>query len=137
MLTLEIITPDRQVLSTEATQVILPTELGETGILSDHIPMLTQIVAGELQVIKDGHTEFIAVDQGFARVLGNTVSVLTDAAIDVEEIDLSEVESAQNRAKEALRKAEEDNVDYEHLQNLEQSLRFLVAQKLARGRRRK
>ena len=134
--TLEIITPDEKVLSTEATQVVLPTESGETGILTGHIPMVTKIVAGELQVIKDGQTEFIAVDHGFAKVLGNTISVLTEAAIDVKEIDLSEVESAQARAEEALKQAEEEGVDYEQLEALEKSVQFLIAQKLAKGRRK-
>ena len=91
MLTLEIITPDKRVLNTEAEQVVLPTESGETGILSGHVPMVTKIVAGELRLIKKGQTDSIAVDHGFAKVLGNTVSVLTEAAIDVKEIDLSEV----------------------------------------------
>ena len=42
MLTLEIITPDEKVLSTEANQVVLPTESGEAGILTGHIPMVTK-----------------------------------------------------------------------------------------------
>lgn len=136
MVTLEIITPDEKVLSTEATQVVLPTESGEAGILTGHIPMVTKIVAGELKVIKDGQTEFIAVDHGFAKVLGNTISVLTEAAIDVKEIDLSEVESAQARAEAALKEAEEEGVDYEQLEALEKSVQFLIAQKLAKGRRK-
>jgi len=134
--TLEIITPDEKVLSTEATQVVLPTESGETGILTGHIPMVTKIVAGELKVIKEGVTEFIAVDHGFAKVLGNTISVLTEAAIDVKEIDLSEVESAQSRAEEALRKAEAEGLDPAEVDRLENNIQFLVAQKLAKGRRR-
>jgi F-type H+-transporting ATPase subunit epsilon len=136
MVTLEIITPDERVLSTEATQVVLPTETGETGILSGHIPMVTKIVAGELKIIKDGATEFIAVDHGFAKVLGNTISVLTEAAIDVKEIDLSEVESAQTRAEEALKQAEEEGIDYEQLERLEKNVQYLIAQKLAKGRRK-
>ena len=136
MLTLEIITPDEKVLSTEANQVVLPTESGEAGILTGHIPMVTKIVAGELKVIRDDGTEFIAVDHGFAKVLGNTVSVLTEAAIDVKAIDLSEVESAQSRAEEALKKAEEEGIDYDQLEALERNVQFLIAQKLAKGRRR-
>ncbi|MDQ8194859.1 ATP synthase F1 subunit epsilon [Coraliomargarita sp. SDUM461004] len=136
MLTLEIITPDEKVLSTEANQVVLPTESGEAGILSGHIPMVTKIVAGELKVIKDSGTEFIAVDSGFAKVLGNTISVLTEAAVDVKAIDLGEVESAQARAVEALKQAEADGVDYDQLEQLEKNIQFLVAQKLAKGRRR-
>jgi F-type H+-transporting ATPase subunit epsilon len=135
-LTLEIITPDAKVLSTEATQVVLPTESGETGILTGHIPMVTKIVAGELKVIKDGDVEFIAVDRGFAKVLGNTISVLTEAAIDVQEIDLAEVEAAQSKAQEALARAEAEGVDYEQLQQLEHNVQYLIAQKLSKGRRR-
>ena len=136
MLTLEIITPDEKVLSTEADQVVLPTESGEAGILTGHIPMVTKIIAGELKVMKEGQTEYIAVDHGFAKILGNTISVLTEAAVDVQSIDLSEVESAQAKAQEALRIAEEEGVDYDQLEALEKNVQFLIAQKLAKGRRR-
>ena len=136
MLTLEIITPDDKVLNKKAEQVLLPTESGETGILSGHIPMVTKIVAGELRLIHKGKTESIAVDHGFAKVLGNTVSVLTEAAIDVKAIDLSEVEAAQARAEEALRLAEIEGYDDEELASIESKVRYLLAQKLAKGRRR-
>ena len=135
-LTLEIITPDEKVLSTEATQVVLPTESGEAGILTGHIPMVTKVVAGELKVIRDGSTEFLAVDHGFAKVLGNTISVLTEAAIDVNDIDLSEVESAQARAEEALRTAAAEGIDPSEVDRLESNIQFLIAQKLAKGHRR-
>ncbi|MFP4157378.1 MAG: ATP synthase F1 subunit epsilon [Opitutales bacterium] len=133
-LKLEIITPDEKVLSTEAEQVVLPTESGETGILTGHVPLVTKLVAGELQVLKGGQTEYIAVDKGFAKVLGDTISVLTEAAIDVAEIDLSEVEAAQTRAEKALR--ESDGLDPFELERLEKNVQFLLAQKMAKGRRR-
>ena len=136
MLTLEIITPDDKVLNTTAEQVLLPTESGETGILSGHMPMVTKIVAGELRLINKGQTESIAVDHGFAKILGNTISVLTEAAIDVKAIDLSEVEAAQARAEEALRVAESEGYDEEELASLESNVRYLIAQKLTKGRRR-
>lgn len=136
MLTLEIITPDKKVLSAQATQVVLPTETGEVGILTGHIPLVTKIVAGEVQVVGESGSEYIAVDHGFAKVLGDTISVLTEAAIDVKEIDLSEVESAQARAEEALRQAAEEGLDYDELQALENSVQFMIAQKLSKGRRR-
>jgi len=135
-LTLEIITPDEKVLSTTADQVVLPTETGETGILSGHVPLVTRLNAGELKVIKGGETEFITVDYGFAKVLGDTVSVLTEAAIDVKEIDLAEVETARARAEEALQKAEAEGIDHEQLERLEKNVQYLIAQKLAKGRRR-
>jgi len=137
MLTLEIITPNEKVLSTEADQVVLPTESGEAGILTGHIPIVTKVIAGELKVIKDGNTEFIAVDHGFAKVLGNTISVLTEAAVDVKDIDLSEVESAQARAEEALRTAAAEGIDPSEVDRLESNIQFLIAQKIAKGRRRR
>lgn len=135
MLTLEIITPDERVLSAEAEQVILPTESGETGILKGHMPLVTKVVAGELRLINKGQTESIAVDHGFAKILGDTVSVLTEGAVDVKEIDLSAVEAAQASAEEALRTAEKEGYDAEELESLESKVRFLIAQKLAKGRR--
>jgi len=135
-LTLEIITPDEKVLSTEADQVVLPTASGETGILSGHIPLVTRIVPGELKVIQAGRTDFIAVDRGFAKVLGDTVSVLTEAAVDVKDIDVSEVESARSRAEEALKVAEREGMDPTEVERLESNVRYLIAQKLAKGRRR-
>lgn len=136
MLTLEIITPDQKVLSTEAVQVVLPTESGEAGILTGHVPMVTKIVAGEVKIINGAEIEYIAVDHGFAKVLGDTVSILTEAAIDVSAIDLSEVVSAQERAVEALRIAEAEGADPTEVDRLESSINFLIAQKLAKGRRR-
>jgi len=136
MLTLEIITPDQKVLSTEAVQVVLPTESGEAGILTGHVPMVTKIVAGEVKIINGTEIEYIAVDHGFAKVLGDTVSILTEAAIDVSAIDLSEVVSAQERAVEALRIAEAEGADPAEVDRLESSINFLIAQKLAKGRRR-
>ena len=136
MITLEIITPDEKVLSTEAIQVVLPTETGEAGILTGHIPMVTKIVAGELKVIREDGTEFIAVDHGFAKVIGNTISVLTEAAIDVAAIDLSEVEAAQTRAEEALERAKEEGLDPSEVDRLQSSVQYLLQQKLAKGRRR-
>ena len=136
-LKLEIITPDEKVLSTEADQVVLPTESGETGVLAGHVPLVTKLVAGELHVLKGGETEYIAVDKGFAKVLGDTTSVLTDAVIDVAVIDLSEGEAAQSRAEEALAEANAEGLDPFELERLEKNVQFLIAQKMAKGRRRR
>jgi F-type H+-transporting ATPase subunit epsilon len=97
---------------------------------------VTKIKAGELKVIKGSETDYIAVDHGFAKVLGNTVSVLTEAAIDVDEIDLSELESAQSRAEQALQEAEAEGIDPFELERLEKNVQFLLAQKMSKGRRR-
>ena len=138
-LTLEIVTPEKKVYSETVEQVILPTAQGETGILPGHIPLITKLKAGELRVTKDGQTQYLAVDKGFAEVLGNVVSVLTEAAIEETEIDLSKVAEAEKRAKEALEKAEKAGVSGEDLDALveqfEATARFAIAQKLLKSRR--
>ena len=77
------------------------------------------------------------MDHGFVKVLGDTLSVLTEAAITVSEIDLGEVESAQARAEEALKKAELEGTDPAEVERLNSSVRYLIAQKLAKGRSRR
>jgi F-type H+-transporting ATPase subunit epsilon len=61
--------------------------------------------------------------------------VLTEAAVDVKDINLSEVESAQARAEEALKIAASEGHDPTELERLESNVRYLIAQKLAKGRR--
>ena len=132
-LKLEIITPEKIVFSetVEGEGVVLPTESGEVGVLPGHIPLLT--VVRKLQVSHQGNLDDIAVDKGFARVLGDTVSVLTEAAIDIEEIDIEEVEAAQKRAEIALQKAQaEKEVNPAEIEKLESIIRSSIAQKLTK-----
>jgi len=65
-LLLEIVTPEKVVFSDKADSVVLPTTEGDVGVLSGHIPLLTTLTPGELQVITEGRTEYLTVDKGFA-----------------------------------------------------------------------
>jgi F-type H+-transporting ATPase subunit epsilon len=135
-LLLEIVTPEKVVFSDKADSVVLPTTEGDVGVLSGHIPLLTTLTPGELQVITEGRTEYLTVDKGFAQVLGDKVSVLTEGAIDVEEIDLSAVEDAQLRAEKALAEAAKQKMDPAEIEQLETIVRFSLAQKMAKEKRR-
>ena len=132
---LEIVTPEEKVYSEQVESVVLPTVEGEVGILPGHIPLLTMLDPGELQIAADGKIESLAVDKGFARVYGDKVSVLTEAAINVEEIDLSEVEKAQQRAEKALEEAEKEGMDPAEIERLESLVRFSLQQKLLKRKR--
>lgn len=129
---LEIVTPEKKVYSESVDSVVLPTTSGDIGILPGHIPLITEIKAGELAVIKNGRLDLLAVDLGFAEVVGDTVSVLTEAAIDIVDIDLKSAEEAQRRAEEALRKAKEENLDPDEVEALEAKVRFAVLQQIAK-----
>jgi F-type H+-transporting ATPase subunit epsilon len=130
-LTLEVVTPERIVLSETVDHVVLPTEEGgEIDVLPGHIPLMTMIQPGELRYFKDGEPESIAIDRGFIEVIGDTVSVLTEAAIEVDEIDLATIEEARIRAEEALKEAQASGEDPEVLEQLETKARFTVVQKI-------
>ena len=131
---LDIVTPEEKVYSETVDSVVLPTTSGEVGILPDHIPLITEIMAGELAVTKDGALDLLAVDNGFAEVIGDTVSVLTEAAVDIEDIDLASVEEAQRRAEEALKDAEGQDMDPDEILALEAKVRFAIVQQLAKKR---
>ncbi len=99
---LEIVTPEKVVVSQKVDIVVAPGSLGEFGVLKGHVPFLTGIVPGELRFTSDGRTEYLAVTTGFAEVSGNKISILVDAAEKAPEIDVERAKRAMERAKERL-----------------------------------
>ena len=133
-LTLEIVTPEARVYSDTIDSVVIPTVEGEIGILPGHIPLLTQVGAGELRVLKNGKTELLAVGNGFAEIDGDKVSVLAERAIAEDQIDEKLVEEAMKRAERAIHEAKNmDPNEFEHLQNM---VRFSGTQLALKRRRR-
>ena len=133
-LTLEIVTPEKRVYSKSVDRVKLPCSEGEMEVLPGHIPLITTVDAGEVRTQSKGQSELLAVDKGFVEVFGDKVSILTEAAIDIEDIDLEAAEKAQKRAEEALAKAEADNLDPAEVERLEAVARFAITQKLLKKR---
>ena len=101
-LTLEIVTPEARVYSDTVATVVVPTLTGEIGILPGHIPLLTQVVSGELRLMKDGKEQFLVVGKGFAQIESDKVSILAEHAITEEKIDEKAVEQAMQRAQTEL-----------------------------------
>ena len=99
---LEVVTPERVVVSQQVDIVVAPGSIGEFGVLEGHVPFLTGILPGELRYTADGKTEYLAVTTGFAEVSDNKVSVLVDAAEKAHEIDVDRAKRALERAKERL-----------------------------------
>jgi F-type H+-transporting ATPase subunit epsilon len=134
-LKVEIVTPDRRAYEGEADSVTLPTTLGSIGILPGHIPLTALIAAGEVDLSRAGQVTRLAIDRGFVRVVGDKVSVVTEGAIDSAKIDLSAVEQAEARAREAVEKAKtQKGADPTEVAKLEQILRFAAVQRLVKGR---
>jgi F-type H+-transporting ATPase subunit epsilon len=110
-LKLEIVTPDAKVFSDDVDMVTLPGVEGEMGIYPMHVPLMTQLAAGEITVRKGGQDFFLAVGDGFVEITGERVAVLTDMAIKAENIDEAKAEEARQRAEARLaEKIDDDEV---------------------------
>jgi len=101
-LKLEIVTPDTKAYSEEVDMVTLPGVEGEMGIFPMHVPLMTQVVPGEVMVRKDGRNYFLAIGEGFVEITADRVAILTDMAIKAESIDEAQAEEARRRAETRL-----------------------------------
>ena len=101
-LKLEIVTPEAVTFSENVEMVTLPGVEGEMGIYPMHVPLMTQIVPGEIVVRRSGQEMLLAVGEGFVEITGESVSVLTDMAIMADNIDEVKAEEARQRAEARL-----------------------------------
>ena len=101
-LKLEIVTPDAVAYSDDVDMVTLPAVEGQIGILPQHVPLMTQMVPGEMIVRKGGQDRFLAVGEGFVEITGDQVAILTDMAVAAESIDEAKAEEARQRAQARL-----------------------------------
>ena len=99
---LEIVTPEAKIFSDDVNMVTLTGTEGEMGILPQHMPLMTQLVAGEIVAQKGRETIFLAVGDGFVQVTGDRVAILTDMAIRADDIDEAKAEEARRRAEVRL-----------------------------------
>ncbi|HEY6168690.1 MAG TPA: F0F1 ATP synthase subunit epsilon [Verrucomicrobiae bacterium] len=101
-LKLEIVTPEAKIYSEDVDMVTLPGVEGEMGIYPMHVPLMTQIVSGELVARKDGQDHYLAIGEGFVQITGERVAVMTDMAIKAADIDEVKAEEARKRAEARL-----------------------------------
>ena len=101
-LKLEIVTPEAVTFSENVDMVTLPGVDGEMGIYPMHVPLMTQIMPGEITIRRNGQESFLAVGEGFVEITGENVSVLTDMAIAADSIDEATADAARKRAEARL-----------------------------------
>ena len=101
-LKLEIVTPEAKVFFGDVDMVTLTGAEGEMGIMPGHMPVMTQLAAGELAVRQNGQNLFLAVGDGFVQITETNVSVLTDMAVKTDEIDEAKAAEAQRKAESRL-----------------------------------
>ena len=91
---LEVVTPDKILVSQDVDIVVAPGSLGEFGVMEGHTAFLSGIVPGELRYTSDAQTEYFAVTDGFAEVSNDQVSVIVDAAERAVDIDVERASRA-------------------------------------------
>ena len=112
MLHLEIVTPEQKIYSDDVDSVTIPGVEGELGVLPQHVPLMTQLLPGELRVLKGGEELRLAVGEGFVEIGADKVAVLTDMAVKESEIDESAAEEAVRRAEDAMKDSKLDDEEY-------------------------
>ena len=101
-LKLEIVTPEAKIYSEDVDMVTLPGVEGEMGIYPMHVPLMTQVTAGELVARHGGKDHYLAIGEGFVEITGERVAVMTDMAIQANDIDEAKAEEARKRAEARL-----------------------------------
>ena len=102
MLKLEIVTPEKIVISETVDAVTVPTMSGEVGILQNHAPLISNLKGGILSYTKSGAVERLAIAGGFLEVSRNNVSVLADTAERADEIDVEAARAERDSVEREL-----------------------------------
>src|SRR3982750_1058638 len=101
-LQLDVITPERRLLSEQVDSVTVPGLGGELGILPGHTPLISQLQTGVLSYTQNGTTYRLHVSGGFLEVNNNRVSILAEIAERPEEIDAARARMAREHAEKTL-----------------------------------
>jgi F-type H+-transporting ATPase subunit epsilon len=111
-LTLELVTPAKQVLSESVDEITAPGTMGQFGILPGHTPMLTTLEVGELSYRKGEKTFYVAVNWGYVEIEEDRVIILVQTAESEDEIDLERAKIALGRAEQALAEMSAEEKEY-------------------------
>ena len=111
-LTLELVTPAKQVLSETVDEITAPGTMGQFGVLPGHTPMLTTLDVGELCYRKGGQNYYVAVNWGYVEIEEDRVIILVETAEAEDEIDLERARAALGRAEKALAEMSAEQKEY-------------------------
>ena len=97
-----IVTPERQLLSQEVDMVTVPGIDGQMGILRGHAPLLSTLDIGEIVLHKVNDKQYIAVGGGVVEVRPDKVTILAESAEQAHEINVQRAEEARERARASI-----------------------------------
>lgn len=126
----EIVTPERVVLKQEILQITVPTASGEITVLPDHIPLVSILKSGVIEIKRaDNVVEIMAVSGGFLEVMKDKVVILADTAERAEELDEARIKEAREKAEKL--KEEAKNVDDVQFTNIASKIEKELARERA------
>jgi F-type H+-transporting ATPase subunit epsilon len=131
---LRVVTPSRLVLEEEVDEVSAPGELGEFGVLPNHISFLSTLVAGEMSYKQGAARHSLVIGGGYAEVLDNVMTVLAPAAEFPAEIDTARAQRAKERAEKRMGEVNFEDPEYGQLEEAQRRAlaRLQVASKETR-----
>jgi F-type H+-transporting ATPase subunit epsilon len=106
---IEIVSPERLLLSTQAVSVTVPGSEGYFTILGEHAPVMTTLKPGFITALINGNAEIFYVRSGFAEVNANGVTILAEEALPLGEIERPRIEEALNEARATLEVADDEH----------------------------
>ena len=133
-LDLDIVTPERKVLTAAASEVVVPGSEGYFGVLPGHAPFLTRLGVGEIAYKDETGTHYLAVAEGVVEVLPHRVTILAQMCESAREIDVERAREAKRRAEDAMKQAAK--LSDQDMLLIELSLKKALTRLLVAGRTR-
>ena len=115
----EIISPDKSILKSEAEEVTIPSYEGQMGILKDHIPLITFLRPGLITIKENSEEKFFFIEDGTVEFSNNNLLILTSTAKEVSNIDKESLSTIIGKVEKKL--SEDEITDKE---------RYLLSYKL-------
>lgn len=129
---LSVVAPDRSVVESQVSSVVLPGQEGYFGVMAGHVPLIAALKAGLLEYQEGPSRHYVYVGGGFAEVRADKVTVLADEAQAAREIDVSRTEAQLEQARRALR-GEASEMTYDQaVEDVERAMQRLRAARASR-----
>ncbi len=104
--TVEIISPDKSILKSQATEVTIPSFEGQMGILKDHIPLITFLRPGLIKITENNLEKFFFIEDGTVEFSNNNLLILTSTAKSLEDLDKNSIDFIIKNSEEKITKDE-------------------------------
>ena len=102
----EIISPDKSILKSEATEVTIPSYEGERGILKDHIPLITFLRPGLIIIKENSGEKKFFIEDGTVEFSNNSLLILTSTAKSLDSLEKNSIDTIIKNSQEKINKGE-------------------------------